>query len=424
MSKEKSWKGFDQLLVSPAVRCRRSLNQSNGRRGQRRSRSSKHGSILHAGDQGDDWQIDDHSDDETLASVINASDTTLPSTITSSVPQSLNPAEITIERRHQSDSEVEHISEDECRRPQYDTTSNSSDSDDCLAISCTKSRMTRLQFLDKNPLKRRRITDDMDVSFGVGTSKAKNRQRQDIIDASSPKCFKPISSLNRTIQTNAAGAELLNNTVANRSTRCWKSFDTSFTEQETSWIEELPSSPETDNTNEQGPLNIEELPASAEDSSSRNRHSLENSSTVPAKSFYIKSPEANKSKKIHLRSSPLGTLEAALHERTSRQHLWHQAITFGKVQPNLVLKLDTIERIFGRVMLRFFTTTNETDECVREQVENVIFMDQGDKQLKSLHAGMEIALELDERIAPHRVSHNKLVHLGVTKLCPMPFAAK
>uniref|UniRef100_A0A182XWW5 Uncharacterized protein n=1 Tax=Anopheles stephensi TaxID=30069 RepID=A0A182XWW5_ANOST len=422
MSKEKTWKGFDQLLVSPCVRYGRSSNRSNGPRRQRKSRSSKQDIILPTRDQDDGWQIDDHSDDDTTTeSRVDASDT-LSSTITPSVPQSLNPAEVTIERTNHSDSEIKHISEDECRTQHDDTTSDSSDSDDCLAISCTKSRMTRLQFLDKTPMKRRRITDDMDVSFAVGTSRAKNRQLEDV---ASPKRFKAVSSLNRTIQ--ATGA--LNNSVSDRSTRCWKSFDASFTEQDASWIEELPSSPETTDHNGQishtKQHDIEELPSSTEDNVSRNRTSLENSSTSPPKSFYVASPEANKRRnKNHPKSSPLGTLEVALNERISRQHLWQHAVTSGAVQPDRVVQLHSIERIFGRVMIRFFTTTNDADDCVREQIENVVFLDQGDKQLKSLHAGVEVALEMDDRIPPHRVSHNKLVHLGVTKLCPVPFAAK
>uniref|UniRef100_A0A182SSP8 Uncharacterized protein n=1 Tax=Anopheles maculatus TaxID=74869 RepID=A0A182SSP8_9DIPT len=426
MSKETKWKGFDQLLVSPSVRYGRSSNRSNVPRRQRKFYPSKQDTIIRSRDQDDGWQIDDHSDDDTTESRTNASDT-LPSTITPSVPQSLDPADVTIERTNQSDSEIEHISEDECCPKHDDTTSDSSGSDDCLAIHCTKSRMTRLPFVDKNSIKRRRITDDMDVSFAVGTSGAKKHHLKDVV--TSPKRFKSVSSLNRTINA-AAGAGGLNNSVTDRSTHCWKSFDESFTEQDATCIEELPSSPETDNDDGQcprvqQPLNIEELPSSAEESSSRNRTSLENASTSPPKSFYITSPDAKTRNKHYPLSSPLGTLEVALNERSSRQLLWQQSITSGAVQPHLVVKLDSIERIFGRVMLRFFTTTNEADDdCVGEQIENVIFIDQGDKQLKSLHAGMEIALEMDDLIEPHHVSHNKLVHLGVTKLCSVPFAAK
>lgn len=115
----------------------------------------------------------------------------------------------------------------------------------------------------------------------------------------------------------------------------------------------------------------------------------------------------------------------ALNERSSRQHLWQHAIVSGTVQPELVVKIDSIERIYGRVMLRFFTTTAEGEDCVQEeQVENIIYMDQGDRQLKSIHDGMNVALEVDDRVSPHRIARHKLIHLGVTKLCPMPMTTE
>ncbi|XP_052894347.1 uncharacterized protein LOC128301758 [Anopheles moucheti] len=409
MSKEKIWKGFDQLLVSSSVGHRRSWRR------QQRSRPNKNNSLIYMRDQDDGWQIDDHSDEDTTCSGRHESEP-LSSTITPSVPPSLNPAEFTISRKNESDSEIEQLSEDGCQ-PQYATTSESSDSDDCLAINCTKSRMTKLQFVDTNPLKRRRITDDMDVSSVAGSCRAKNRPFK---DATSPKQFKSISVLNRSRASVGLNNSVVS-TTGNKSTHGWKSFDTSFTDQqEASDIEELPSSPESSRT---VPLNIEELPPSADESSYINRSALQDSSTTPpSKSFYVATP-ATKNKN-HPKSSPLGALEMVLHDRSSRQYLWQHAITSGTVQPDLIIKLDSIERIFGRVMLRFFTTTTETDDCVQEQIENIIFLDQGDKQLKSIHAGMDLALEVDERIMPHRVSNNKLVHLGVTKLCPLPLTTK
>ncbi|XP_049280097.1 uncharacterized protein LOC125762257 isoform X1 [Anopheles funestus] len=414
MSKEKMWKGFDQLLVSPSVAYRRS------RRRQQSSRSIKHDSVLHMRDQDDGWQIDDHSDDDTAPSGRHGNET-LPSTITPSVPQSLNPAEVTIDCRNQSDSEIEHISEEDCR-PQYDTTSESSDSDDCLAIKCRKSRMTRLQFVDKKSMKRRRITDDMDVSFCAGTSRAKNRI---FPDAASPKRFKAIATLNRSTSG-------LNNSVTgtagDRSTRCWKSFDESFTDLQESCIEELPPSPENTNSGQLSrteTLNIDAIPSSIEENSGGNRNLTSDLSiSLPSKSFYVATPETKSKNKHHPKSSPLGALALVLNDRSSRQQLWQHAVTSGTIQPDRVVKLDSIERVFGRVMLRFFTSTNEADSCVQERIENIIFLDQGDKQLRLIHAGMEIALEIDEQIAPHRVSHNKLVHLGITKLCPLPSIAK
>ncbi|XP_053659722.1 uncharacterized protein LOC128708767 [Anopheles marshallii] len=411
MSKDKIWKGFDQLLVSPLIGHRRPSRR------QQRLRLNKNNSLTHMRDYDDGWQIEDHSDEDTTCSGRHESES-LSSAITPSVPQSLNPAEITINRRNQSDSEIEQLSEDGCR-PQYETTSESSDSDDCLAIHCTKSRMTKIQFVDNNPMKRRRITDDMDVSFVAGTYRAKNRPFK---DATSPKQFKSIYVPNHNTTSIGLNSSVVS-TTDNRSTRCWKSFDASFTEQqEASVIEELSSSPESSRTE---PLNIEELPPSADESSYINRSSLPASSTTsPSKSFYVTTPGTKSKNKPHPKSSPLGALEMILQDRSSRQLLWQHAITSGTVQPDLVIKLDSIERIFGRVMLRFFTTTTEADDCVQEQIENMIFLDQGDKQLKSIHAGMNLALEVDERIMPHRVSHNKLVHLGVTKLCPLPITTK
>uniref|UniRef100_A0A182VXE1 Uncharacterized protein n=1 Tax=Anopheles minimus TaxID=112268 RepID=A0A182VXE1_9DIPT len=407
------WKGFDQLLVSPSVERKRS------NRRQQRPRSTKRDSILHTREKDDEWQIDDFSDDDTTASRKHESET-LPSTITPSVPLSLNPAEVTIERKNQSDSEIEHISEEDCR-PRCDTTSETSDSDDCLAIRCTKSRMTRLQFVDKNLIKRRRITDDMDVSFVAGSSRARNRQFE---DATSPKRFKSISTFNRSTATIGLNNSVNDTIAADRSTRCWKSFDASFADQQESFIEELASSPESANNGQRSsvePLNIEEVPSSVEEGSV-----LPHSSTATphSKSFYVTTP-GNRGKSLnHPKSSPLGALATVLNDRSSQQHLWQHGIMSGTVQPALVVKLDSIERIFGRVMLRFFTTTDGADDCAQEQIENIIFLDQSDKQLRSIHAGMEIALEVDERIAPHRVSHNKLVHLGVTKLCPLPLTIK
>nr|XP_040219001.2 uncharacterized protein LOC120947606 [Anopheles coluzzii] len=422
---EKAWKQFNQLLVSPSVSSGWTTRKKGVRR-QPKTRVNKQKSILQVQGHGqDEWEIDDGSDDDKAVADSGSfqNDSSCPA-FTPSVAQSLNPAEVTIDRRNQSDSEVEHLSEEDVCCQQTSTTSDSSDSDsdDCLAIHCTKSRMTRLQFADKSQLKRRRITDDMDVSFGAGCwSKAKNRQ---LVTALSPKRFKPVATLNRTIV--GEGSKTLNSSVTGvlDTTRCWKSFDATFhAELDASCIEDLPSSPDSANEGqsrrrERDAIDIEELPPSAENNNGQ-------STSPSSKSFYVTSPTAKSKNKHYPKNSPLGTLAMALNERSSRQHLWQHAIVSGTVQPELVVKIDSIERIYGRVMLRFFTTTAEGDDCVQgEQVENIIYMDQSDRQLKSIHAGMNVALEVDDRISPHRIARHKLIHLGVTKLCPMPMTTE
>uniref|UniRef100_A0A182JRI5 Uncharacterized protein n=1 Tax=Anopheles christyi TaxID=43041 RepID=A0A182JRI5_9DIPT len=424
---EKAWKQFNHVLVSPSVSIGKSVRKKSVKR-QSRNCVNKRKRILQVQGHEDGWEIDDGSDDDEAVADNGtlANDSSFPA-FTPSVAQSLNPAEVTIDRGHQSDSDVEHISEVEACCPQSNTTSDSSDSDDdCLAIHCTKSRMTRLQFTDKTQFKRRRITDDMDVSFVTTVScRAKPHQADTIL---SPKQFKPISAHNRSIA--GAGSKTLYGSVigALDITRCWKSFDTSFdTVPEQSFIEDLPSSPEStyerrSMPREMEPLHIDELPPSAEEETPN----VGNLSTEPpSKSFYVTSPTAKSRNTKYPKNSTIGTMAMALNERSSRQHLWQHAIVTGTVQPELVVKIDSIERIYGRVMLRFFTTTNVGDDSVRkEQVENIIFMDQSDRQLKSIHAGMEIALELDDGISPHRIARHKLVHLGVTKLCPVPLTTK
>uniref|UniRef100_A0A182PAF0 Uncharacterized protein n=1 Tax=Anopheles epiroticus TaxID=199890 RepID=A0A182PAF0_9DIPT len=424
MSKENTWKEFNQLLVSPSVIYGRTVPKRAASR-YPGNRVNIRKSILNVQGQNDSFDIEDVSEDETVADNRRFESIQSFPTFTPSVAQSLNPAEVTIDPP-QSDSEVEHISEDEacCR---YSTTSDSSnpDDDDCLAINCTKSRMTRLKFVDKKQLKRRRITDEMDVSFAAGPSKVKHR-RLGIV--SSPKRFKPVSALNRSIAreraeiSNSNSIMMMDGAVAN-STRCWKSFDESFTEQDVSCIEDLPSSSDSGNEGQLGlpePFRIDALPPSAEENNNpKNRLAGNSSTTPPSKSFYVLSPTGKRKTIQYPRNASLGTLSKALNERSSRQQLWQHSIMSGAVQPDLVVKIDSMERIYGRVMLRFFTTATEEDECLQDQVENIIYMDQGDRQLKSIHAGMEIALEMDDTIAPHRIARNKLVHLGVTKLCPI-----
>uniref|UniRef100_A0A182NLB2 Uncharacterized protein n=1 Tax=Anopheles dirus TaxID=7168 RepID=A0A182NLB2_9DIPT len=411
MSKESSWKGFEQLLVSPVVSGGRSARKQQGIR----RRSGKRGRDLNRTRNDDDWEIDDNSDED-AAGCIHTSNATPHASFTPSLAQSLNPAEVTIDRRDQSDSEVEDIPEDAFyQRKSQGSSTDSSGSDDCLEIHCRKTKMTRLKFVDKNDLKRRRITDEMDVSFAASSSKTRTRQAPIVsCHIVSPKQFKtltPISSLKRS-KSGATGMA--------KSTQCWKSFDETFTEQEPSLIEELSSSPENedDRGDTRALLNIEDLPSSAEEPSSRMLTSLDGQTAASSRSFYLTSPDTHSSRsKIHPKGSPLGTLSIALNEKRARQSRWQQAITSGALQPELIVKIDSIERIYGRVMVRFYTTTKDDADGVEERIENIIFMDQSDRQLKTILAGMEVALETDDSILPHLISRNKMVHLGVTKLC-------
>uniref|UniRef100_A0A182Q3S8 Uncharacterized protein n=1 Tax=Anopheles farauti TaxID=69004 RepID=A0A182Q3S8_9DIPT len=406
MSRERTWKDFDQLLVSPSV-----LGGKSGRKGGQRKQCKKRDSDLHRTRNDEDWQIEDSSDEDTKGFNRTQGDTQHASLIPS-LAQTLNPAEVTITRRNTSDSDIDNISEAECRSRQIDSDSGSSGSDDCLAIQCRKTKMARLKFVNRNDIKRRRITDEMDFSFAATSSKARNRQADVSLHVVSPKRFKAPTPRSCRNQSE------IGTTALEKSTTSWKSFEQSFTEQDPDFIEELPSSPEQegDRNERQALLNIEDLPSSAEELSSRVQTSFDGQTASSSKSFFVTSPDTSGRNKMHPKGSPLGTLTVALNEKNARQYRWQRAVTSGTVKPDLVVKIDSIERVYGRVMVRFYTTTKKAG-CAEERIENIIYMDQSDKLLRTIHAGMEVALETDGSTPPHLISRNKMVHLGSTNLC-------
>ncbi|KFB52773.1 AGAP013320-PA-like protein [Anopheles sinensis] len=376
MSKENTWKGFAQLLSSPSVRRK-----------------------VH----------DDASDDETRVPPATASCSLSEEQHSSHPPSivpSINPAEVTFDRRNPSGSEIESLSEDEAGR-QDESSSDASGSDDCTAIHCKKTKMTRLSFVDKRDLKRRRITDDMEVTLSTKRAGRSYSGPNDMFNHKSFRTVDPNRTGMHSFSTDLAKVDMSTTLATSTAKSRWKDLDKSFCEQDLECIEDLTSSSEDESVNSKKAqcnrddlLNIEELPSSVEETVT-DKDKTSPGTTASHPTFYITSP-TNKSKRVkYPHESPLRTLANVLTEKNSKWNFWQHEIRSGVMHPVMVVKVESIERTFGRVMLRFYTNQQNDDELLR--IENIIYLDSSDKQLKTIRAGMDIAFEADERIPPHRI---------------------
>lgn len=423
MSKENTWRGFAQLLSSPSV-PRKGYGKRKITRKFREKPVNKQIAQSKQNCTLNDVKIDDASDDETRVSATASCSVSeqLHCSQPPSIVPSINPAEVTVDRRNPSGSEIESLSEDEAGR-QDESSSDASGSDDCTAIHCKKTKMARLSFVDKRDLKRRRITDDMEFTF---CAKGAARSYSGPKDMFNHKSFRTVD-LNRTGMHNFSTDLVKVNMSTTRTTSTaksrWEDLDKSFCEQDLECIEDLPSSSEDDSVqpnkakcNQDDLLNIEELPSSVEDTGTDKDKTLPGT-TASHPTFYINSP-TSKSKRIkYPQESPLKTLANVLTEKNSKWNFWQHEIRSGVMHPVMVVKVESIERTFGRVMLRFFTNQQNDDELLR--IENIIYLDSSDRQLKTIRAGMDIAFEADERIPPHKISLRRHVYLGVGKICPI-----
>ncbi|XP_053671604.1 uncharacterized protein LOC128721833 [Anopheles nili] len=410
MSKGNSWKTFDQLRFSPAILHRKSRVQNITRRGKFLE------SLIQGAINEDELNIDDTSDDD-VSVCPRAGNDSLCTQYISSMPRSLDPAEDTINLKNQTDSDDEHISEDESCLQQGDDSSDCSVSDDCQEIRCTKTRMTRLNLPGKQNRKRRRITDDMDVTVVAQTTGFKKPEM-----VVSPKRFKIVPLKQRIANENSMALEQTT-TSEPKQASSWKLFDKSFSEQELDSIEDINSSPEI--ADESGKLelyNIEELPSSAEDSTRAITSPLSFAFTGSS-SVHGKSPRNKAMNLNHPKASFLGTIGTILNDQKTKRNYWQHTILSGMIQPELIVKVHAIERSFGRIMLTFYRMT-KVDNNRDERIEYVVFMDQQDKQLQRIRAGMEVALELDKQYAPHQTAYNKIVYLTGVKICPLHTVTK
>uniref|UniRef100_A0AAG5CT49 Uncharacterized protein n=1 Tax=Anopheles atroparvus TaxID=41427 RepID=A0AAG5CT49_ANOAO len=420
MSKENTRKCFGQLLSSPSVSWRGRFKRKQPLRLREKTVNKQQG-LSKYGSHVEDFKIDDASDDETVGPSISNGNERLHASHPSSMPPSINPAEVTIDRRNVSGSEIESLSEGETLE-QSAPSSDASGSDDCTAIHCRKTKMTPLSFVDKRNFKRRRITDDMDVTFSTSVAAKMKPVPKDLFNL---KSFKPIGA-KRTALDSSSGqiGDVASSTTPSGSAAKsrWKDLDKSFSEQTFDFIEDLPPSPEDDSIHCQSDsLAIEELPSSAEDASNDRAADKAASSTT----FYVPSPQ-NKGRLIkYPKVSALASLANVLREKDSKRNFWQHELQSGLIHPVTVVRIESIERSFGRVLLRFFSAPENGDgDAGVQQMENIIYLDASDNQLRTIRAGMDVAFEADERIPPHRISLKTQVHLGVAKISPIQSISK
>uniref|UniRef100_A0A8W7K5H1 Uncharacterized protein n=2 Tax=Anopheles albimanus TaxID=7167 RepID=A0A8W7K5H1_ANOAL len=380
MSKPNRWTAFDKLVSSPLL----STRNINGRKRQRRKSPKRSLCISkHVRDKGipnDDLLIEVLSEEEQDPVV-------KPSTKL----QEVAPAP----REERSVSDLENVSEGS---PAIlnETSDSSSTDDDCLAITCRESKMTRLSFKAKQDQKRPRITDeDLNTSF--------------ISTVISPTKNQVQTSCQSEQAESPANTDVLRSSSLNASR--WNQLETSITETDLWNIEDVSSSSEKERECEDQADGIIEnyTPSPVGNSSVTSRQDA-------ATSFFVISPKEEK-QRHRTSNQPAGSiisrLESALREKKSRHNIWNHEMSCGAVRPSVVAKVESIDRAYGRVMLHFHTPA-ETGSP-QDLIENIICVDPSDRSLKQLQAGMEIAFDIDDQIAPLRISRNRLVHLGNTK---------
>uniref|UniRef100_A0A2M4BP16 Uncharacterized protein n=1 Tax=Anopheles marajoara TaxID=58244 RepID=A0A2M4BP16_9DIPT len=406
MSKPNAWTAFDQLISSPLLSKR---NVTGKKRQRRKSAKRTLGRSKHviSKDMLDDGQLIEDSSEEELHPVFK-----LPSTEPSRATKLQGPSPAPADDRSVSD--LEDVSE---ASPTIfnETSDSSSTDDDCLAITCRETKMTRLTFKANRYQKRPRITDeDLNTSFiSTVISPTKDEDQTGY----GRKYFRRATISNQSEQTlsieSLANADLLRSSSLNTSR--WNQLETTFMEQEHWNIEDVSSSSEKEREYDEqvsGMIesNIESYtPSPAENSPRTSRQDT-------ASSFYVVSPKEEKRRHSILKQPPgsiIGRLESALREKKSRHNIWNHEVSCGIARPSMVVKVESIDRTYGRVMVHFHTPAEGGSS--QELVENIICIDPSDRSLKQLQAGMEIALEVDDQTVPLRISRNRLVHLGNTR---------
>ncbi|XP_050085067.1 uncharacterized protein LOC126570953 [Anopheles aquasalis] len=421
MSKPNAWAAFDQLIASPLL----STRNITGRKRQRRKspkRSQPRSKHVIARDIPDDGHLIEDSSEEEPHPVIKPL-TTEP---TRTRAEKLQEPGSSLPGDDRPVSDLEDVSEGS---PAIfnETSDSSSTDDDCLAIKCRETKMTPLSFKANRYQKRPRITDeDLNTSF-ISTiiSPTKGEKVQ---MSYRQKRFQRVVVSNQSGQTSSnlwtaspAITEVLGCSSLNTSR--WNQLETSSMDQEHWNIEAVSSSSEQEREcDDQASGLIESIIESYTPSPVEN--SLRTSRQDTAPSFYVVSPKEEKRRHRilkHPAGSIIGRLESALREKKSRHNIWNHEVSCGVARSSMVVKVECIDRTYGRVMLYFHTPAEGGNP--QELVENIICVDPNDRSLKQLQAGMEIVLDIDDQIAPLRISRNRLVHLGNTRFSLVRTAA-
>ncbi|XP_049533032.1 uncharacterized protein LOC125949750 [Anopheles darlingi] len=405
MNKPNAWTAFDQLVSSPLLSARNIIGRKRQRRKspKRTLRKSQHVIDKAIPDEG---QLIEDSSEEELDVLVKPSSTE-PSRTAKLQDVSPVPGE------DSSVSDLDDISEGS---PAIfnETSDSSSTEDDCLGITCRDTKMTRLPFKTKRYQKRRRITDeDLNTSF---ISTVISPTKDEVQMSYRQKCFRrdTISNQSRRPALNLstespASTDVLRTSSLNASR--WNQLETSFMEKEHWNIEDVSSSSEKEREHDdQARGMIESYTPSPVDTLPRTGR------LNAASSFYDASSKEVKRKHRILKQpagSVIGQLESALREKKSRQNIWNHEVSCGILRPSMVVKVECINRSYGRIMIHFRTPSEGGNP--QELVENIICVDPTDRSLKQLQIGMEIALDIDDQIAPLRISRNRLVHPGNTR---------
>ncbi|XP_039434314.1 uncharacterized protein LOC120416597 [Culex pipiens pallens] len=384
----KSWKTFDQLVNSPCfTKSTRKDPRRNGRASraltqlfQKSSNRSLYETVPNRTETDAELEIEDASDEENTAPAVAHSS---PQEYTIE-PCSAPSLEVTEPSR--LDSDIEEVSEDEAADVISETT-DSSDSD-CESIRCKRAK--RVATLDYRIAKSpgscgRRITDDTllvpsAVPRAVTLEKSKAWMKP-VVTRTTPVAKKRSSwlKLDESFKTNGTAVR----STEKKSPR-WKALEDTFQASPEAEIESLESTP--DNVPMGGGAAVPE--------------------TVGC--YYEPAREGSMKKR---KGCPVSRLQSVLSEKASRQTFWLHERQTGLAVGKMPVKVESITRIFGRVAISY--KESDPDEPAL-QVEHVIYIDPGEKQLKTMGKGSLV--EVDHDLEPHKLRRNRVVHLGVCKI--------
>uniref|UniRef100_A0A1Q3FX58 Uncharacterized protein n=1 Tax=Culex tarsalis TaxID=7177 RepID=A0A1Q3FX58_CULTA len=386
----KSWKTFDQLVSSPCLT--KSARKDPRRKGrasraltqlfQKSSNRTLYEPVQNRTFPNEELEIEDASDGENTAPQPQPSPREF--NIEPCSAPSLEPKDFVRETSSRLDSDIEEVSEEEAR-PTEAASESSSDSD-CESIRCKRAK--RVATLDYRVAKSpgscgRRITDDTllvpsAVPRAVTLEKA-TAWMKPVMTRTTPVAKKRSSwlKLDESFKTNDSSTE-------KKSPR-WKALEKTFQASPEAEIESLESTPDATVTTG----GTEAIPE-----------------TVGC--YYEPSRDDPLKKR---KGCPLSRLQSVLFEKSSRQTFWLHERQMGLVVAKRPVKVESISRIFGTVAITYREPDPDEPSL---QVEHVVYIDPGEKQLKTMGKGSLVEIEHD--LEPHKLRRNRVVHLGVCKI--------
>ncbi|XP_065095736.1 uncharacterized protein LOC135717534 [Ochlerotatus camptorhynchus] len=411
----KSWKSFASLLSTPSpVRTSNKIIPRATAVGSSRVIAHLKRSISPAGTcnrqsrlplpslQTDaESKIEDASDDEEREVEQSANSAARIVSIVDCSAPSLDPNDVTICEKPRIESDIEDVSDDEATTSDVplDVIETTSDDSDCEAIHCKREKRLKLDFVNrKSPRCGRRITDDIfmvaNATARAATVEKSSTWIKSVVGENSPNRFPKTPTRRRSSTWKRLDESFKDShpvpTAISPPNRKWKSLNESFRESP-------PAEIESNLTPEDSLL------------SKVNEASTEQ---VPETSFYNPTLHNLRASRVKYRKDcSLFRLQRVLDEKLSIQTFWLHERQIRLVPAKRPVKVESISKLYGRVAISY----NEPDEDDPEiQIEHILYIDPGEKQLKTLGKGSMIEVEYD--LEPHKLSKRKLVHLGVCKI--------